>query len=380
MHTETVYIFPNITPTTEVVFPLAQIFEQVVFLRPVENDPSIEEELAPLLREMLEQKRIDFVSPVPLLGDHDRFLQLIHEVQCRPDDYARQLSNLAIAGLGGWEETETEASIMNTLLRQTGIQAGGTGGNTSEDEKEQEEQKDKQRFMLLWQARLVLKLGEIIDRKQEEIQKSLNRIVLRENELLQDLREDGELLPPHTVVCSNDISGSQQRLRLKAWSRLFAFSQQPLRSPLFITWSRDAFEPLVEQYSREYSAKPRHLLTLPLPAVMTGGNCTEQRGRFQEDAAALISSIRESLDNQAMCEAGEKNAWGDVLELHYPTAENGRCRLSLYSLPEIVPQEFFLDTFVSGKEKSLLEQTGDRREGVIIGIIEIMEELPSFDD
>ncbi len=373
MHTEIVYIFPDTMPKVAVLFPLVQIFKQVALLRPVENDPPPEEELTPLLREMMDLECLAFICPVPLLDDRDRFLNLIHDLRHRPDDYASQLSRLSLAGLGGIEgrEQETEHSIINTLLQQTGIQTA-TGNNTPEYEKEQA---DKQCSMLLWQARLLLNLGEIVDKNQKTVQQSLHRIALRENALLQDLRKTektGKQFVHHFDPTDfDDLSSGQRRLRLKAWSQLFAAGQRQTQSATFITWSREAFDSLLERYSQEYSTEPKYLLTLPLPAVLSGNDFAGSRNRFQENAAEMINSMRNLLDNSAFLEE-KKAAWADLLEQHYPAEKNGRCRLSLYSLSAISPEKLFLDTFSHGEDDILRNQFNEQfaETGTVLGIIE----------
>ncbi|MCI5223119.1 MAG: hypothetical protein D3924_10700 [Candidatus Electrothrix sp. AR4] len=376
MHTEIVYIFPDTLPRDDLVFPLAQIFKQVFFLRPVENDPPEPEDLTSLLREMTEEQYIGFDCPAPLLGDRDRFLQLLRDIRYRPDDYTGHLGSLSAGpdSIGG--QQESEEFIMHTLLRQTGIQAGAIDRteNTLEYGKEQEE---KQASMLLWQARLLLKLGEAVNRKREQIQRNLDRIALREKELLRELRkEQGETREQtpssqHTGYSgSEEIPLSQLRLRLKAWSRLFAVGQQPQRA-VFVTRSVDAFELLIEHYRQEYTAEPKHLLTFPLPAVMTENDCIEKRRCFQMDTEEFSALIRGALNKPLFFEE-RKEEWAAVLEQHYPTTENGRCRLSLYFLPAITPQEFFLDTF---SRRAGGNMSGHREErptgtGAVIGILE----------
>ncbi|MBW1749795.1 MAG: hypothetical protein JRJ37_03680, partial [Deltaproteobacteria bacterium] len=109
-------------PRAEVLFPLVQVFEQVVYLRPVENDAPVAADLSPLCRAMVDLNLVRFDCPAPLLDNLDRFVRLVHDLQHRRDDYAGQLSHLSLAGLGNSGKTETKTSIINTLLKQTGIQ------------------------------------------------------------------------------------------------------------------------------------------------------------------------------------------------------------------------------------------------------------------
>ena len=165
MSVDRAYIFPNILPEDKVVFPLTQLFERIIFLRPVEEDPP--EFDTPLLREMAGRQEsggcINCSCPAPLAGDRDRFLGLLRDISSHPEDYAGHLGNLS-AGLGSVvHQDEQEQSIMDTLLQQTGIRTGTGGEHTSEPGKGQAKNVSP---TLLWQARLLLKLGESVDRSR----------------------------------------------------------------------------------------------------------------------------------------------------------------------------------------------------------------------
>ena len=189
MSIDLAYIFPNILPDNGLVFPLAQLFEQVVFLRPVEDDPPKID--IPFSPEIADQQGsgecINYSCPAPLAEDRDRFLALLRDIRSRPEDYAGHLGNLS-AGLGNMvRPNEQEHAIMDTLLRQTGIRTG-SGEHTPQAEKGQEKNASSVR---LWQARLLLKLGESVDRNQAEIRRNLDRMTRQQEDLLKDLREGG---------------------------------------------------------------------------------------------------------------------------------------------------------------------------------------------
>lgn len=189
MSIERAYIFPNILPENGLVFPLAQLFDQIVFLRPVEDDlPEID---TPFLLETADQQGrsrcIKFSCPAPLAEDRERFLILLQDIRSRPEDYAGHLGNLS-AGLGNMvRPNEQEQSIMDTLLHQTRIRAGGSKDNTPEPAKGQGKNTSS---VLLWQARLLLKLGESLDRNQAEIRRDLDRVTRQQDELFRELRKE----------------------------------------------------------------------------------------------------------------------------------------------------------------------------------------------
>ncbi len=350
-------------PKAEVLFPLVQVFEPVVYLRPVENDTPPAADLSPLCQEMVDQDLVRFDCPAPLLDNRDRFVRLVHDLQHRRDDYAGQLSHLSLAGLGNSGKTETKSSIISTLLKQTGIQ----------------EEEDEQRVMLLWQARLLLKLGEIFDQEQKELQENLERISVKEKGLLDELRKDTEqpFSLSKTITANSDKTDSQSRLRLKAWSRLFALGSHPIASSVFITTNRDALDLLSEYYESVHDEQPQKILNLLLPGGRESDTFSEQRTAFRNAASDLIAAIHRMLENPESINEEDRSSlngldcnWATLLEQHYPAAENSRCTLSLYSLPSVNPGRLFLETFGRDEddvEKGLKE---DRPTGVIFGILE----------
>lgn len=374
MSVERAYIFPNILPEDGLIFPLSQLFAQVFFLRPVEDD--LPEADTPLLRELTKQQGssgcLRYSCPAPLADDRDRFLGLLRDIRLRPEDYVGHLGNLS-AGLGSAvRQDEQESSIVDTLLRQTGIRTGFRE-HTPEPGKRQEKNASS---VLLWQARLLLKLGESLDRDQAEIRRNLDMMSRQQEQLLRGLREEqgGEILDPAFSLFSteDEIPLKQQRLRLKAWSRLFALSEERFEHTAFISSSPDAVESLLERYRQEHAGTARQL-TLSLPAFLAEEkDVLSGRDRFQKEAGELINAMRAFPTASAAHsvfteEAGEK--WSDLLERHYPAAEHGRCTLTLYFLPEITPQRLFLETFAVHDDLSAHPMTAPAGTGTFLGIL-----------
>jgi hypothetical protein len=321
MNADAVYIVPDTLPKDGMLFPLVQCFNHAVYIAPVENE--LPEELPPLAEELLAQGVLRWHCPAPLGADRERFLRLISELRQRPGEHI----SLTLAGTGGREE-ESQNGIISAVRRQA---AGGRTGTTQAD--------------ALWQARLVLKLAEIAEQQEEEVRQSLRRITLREQELFSRLRDADSPFCPHTEAASSSPADDSRRmrLRLKAWRTLLACSTEPPPATVFITADRETFDSLME----EGGGDAQSLLTLPLPAVPAACNVAEKREMFHRDAATLLSGL---LRHPADFPAEE---WNRLLDAHYPAAEHGRCRLSLYSLPESAAHVLF-----SGKQ------------GTIIGMLE----------
>ncbi|MCI5140685.1 MAG: hypothetical protein D3909_02940, partial [Candidatus Electrothrix sp. ATG1] len=190
---------------------------------------------------------------------------MLRDIGSRPEDYAGHLGNLS-AGLGSVvHQDEHEQSIVDALLNQTGIRTGTAGEHTSEPGKGQGKNVSS---VLLWQARLLLKLGESVDRTQAEMRQELNRMTGQQEALLQELRKEENNEVPFfdlsTIPLDNEIPFAQQRLRLKAWTRLFTLSEESLEGAAFISPSPDAVEALLEHYRQKYAETKQQLL-LPLP-------------------------------------------------------------------------------------------------------------------
>ena len=350
-------------PRVEVLFPLVQVFAPVVYLRSVENDDPEEADQSPLYHAMIDQGLVRFVCPAPLAENRDRFLQLVHDLQHRRDDYAGQLSNLTLAGLGRREGSESKTSIIGTLLKQTGIE------QTKEEE---------QRSMVLWQARLVLKLGEIFDREQEELQEHLNKISDREQGLLEKLREENEQPFSLTRALNNagSITDGQLRLRLKAWSRLFALgTKQQDPGSIFITTNRETIDQLADHYESIHNRQPGRILSLLLPAGRTSESFAEQRDGFRKEGAELLETIDTLLNHPDTEKAaptleGPDSDWARLLEHHFPAADNGRCILTLYAVPDTSPAHLFLESFGRSEDELQLPDSAEQSSTAIIGILE----------
>ncbi len=387
MSVDLAYIFPNILPEDGVVFPLSHLFAQFVFLRPVEDDlPDANTLLLRVLESQPEGQGsvINYSCPAPLSQDRDGFLALLRDIRLRPDDYAGHLSNLSAGPAPVIEEDEREHSIINTLLQQTGIRARSEE-HTSEPEKGQEKKEKNVSRICLWQARMLLKLGESVDIQQAEIRHDLTKMTRQQDEVLRTLRrareeEEKIAFDLSTIVPDEEISLEQQRLRLRAWSRLFALSEIDFANTAFISQSSEAVEALMEQYQQKYSCTVKPLLTLPLPLACIA--CTEafteqdfaRRDDFQDKASSLLITIRGLLDGSTDPHyAGEtEQKWVDLLDRHYPAADYGRCTLTLYFLPEILPQEFFLETFAP-KDQSSEKKENKRSQragaGMVLGVL-----------
>ena len=255
MNTTLACVFPQTLPDADSIFPLLQVFDGVVHLQAVENEP-LETESA-YLRQCLESGRLSPFAPIPLGEDRQRFLALVEDMRRHGADYIAQLSMLTVAGLQRSDQVESSQALVTDLLKRSDIRS------------REEEQ------VRLWQARLMLKLAEWHDRQQADIATALGEISSRQESLLHQLREEDDESFALTAEIAGHSRGEEtmQRNRLKAWVRL-ALHAQDLPAALPITCHAAVLDQLQELFEKRTAttAQPLAWLALPLlPGAMQPG-------------------------------------------------------------------------------------------------------------
>ena len=358
-------IFPETVPGDAILFPLVQVFTPIVYCRAVEDDEIPEVLHTSPARDFEAAGLCTIHVPSPLGDQRERFLALIKDLKYRGDDYAAQLKNLSLSGIGrgGRAKRESKNSIIENLLQSKGVQ----------DEVREEQE------MLLWQARLLLKLGEIFDAEQLSLKRELEKISELENGLFAELRkEQGQ---PFSLTKSiNSATGRTdglQGLRLKAWARLYCLGgDRPAVPPnCFITTNQDAVDLLVEEYERLDGRTGRCFLKLLLPSGKSESFSPERLHALQEHELfdrlqTLLVDPMAGQQEQAHVFADDTGAWAELLETIYPAVEYGRCRLHLYVLPKVQPCKLLMEAFGRDEDQ---QQVKPRKEAgdTVIGWLEI---------
>lgn len=314
-------------PADDVMFPLAHVFSKLVYSQPVEGDGE-------------DMEMADFVhvhAPAPLGRDRNRFLSLLREMCSQGSDYAEQFKDLTVSGVGV-KKPETKMSIISILRNRKGM----------------DDQKAEELDMLLWQSRLVLSLGEFFDKEQQELVRELAIINEREKGLLAELRKDSN---DHFDLTSsiNEVTGSVyglDRLRVKAWSRLFFLGSNP-PDPVdcFVTTDRDAIEMMIEVYEKLRGNKIEPFITLSLPAFASASSTQLDKIKQlrQANLAEILSWIFSgSTGRESMMEYDckiVKEDWAKIFEVAYPLADTERLNLHVHKFPDMDPQNLFLESF-----------------------------------
>lgn len=361
-------VFPDTVPSERLLFPLVHVFGRLVYLQAVENDAVPPELRNPLCDEMARESLLGVEVPAPLHADRDRFVRLLADLRNRRDDYAARLRHVALAGMSSASRprAESRSSILTMLLSGGGLTGDGADGRT----------------MLLWQARLILKLGEMFDAEQALLDAELRRIREKEEQLLNRLRSEEEAVFPLTgglAAAASPASEDMGRLRCRAWARLFALGDAPLeQAGIFLSADADAVDLLLEQFEIWAGEKPQHLLSCRLPAAYPDGEGLVGRiHRFRSESAGLLEKLNLLAGNLAagprpnedLWSGEEEDAWEKLLARMYPEETFGRTRLSLYYCPRISPPRLFLDTFAPGRDEVLTAAVPGEGQGLVLGVL-----------
>ena len=365
MKRKSVVVFPDTIPAAQVLIPLVLVFGQVVYCQPVENDDS-EDITNTLCGEMVEQSLCDLHAPAPLLENRARFLHLVRDLHQRRDDYAAQLTHVSLASIptGSRPGAESRTSILSNLL-------SGHGIDSSRDEK---------RENLLWQARLLLKLGEQHDADQQKIAEDLDNIHKSEQNLFARVSSQSgspfSLTGKLTSLVS-DTSG-MQKLRLKAWARLFAFGSNSLEgSRFFVSTNPDAVDRLGEEYERISGILPSMLTTVLLPARYPDEKrYLEQLYQFLQDEATIVVTMLALLDNPSTASekhlkmfSEEGGEWSNLLDRYFPEQACGRCQLVLYDFSNVQIKQLFLDSFGHDEESLQADLAEETPQDFVVGLL-----------
>ncbi|MBM9518691.1 hypothetical protein JWG39_02520 [Desulforhopalus vacuolatus] len=255
--------------------------------------------------------------PVPFAdtADEKRFLHLIEDITTRRDDYAGQLSSLTLAGMTEPEKNEehSERAILGALTGQTKVPV--------EHEEEQ------------WQARLVLALGEILDREEEDIAAELATLDDNTHELFEDLQgeaeKDEESLFAELREVQQNLTPTRSGIvrRVHAWCTLFGAA---CGDGILLTDSEDAADILINRYEKASVESVVHVTNFPLPALVgrNAGEAIEKIAAFhqqyQENVKDISRWLTEMQNGSAVLEMDNIVSWEKALESAFPAAEYGR--------------------------------------------------------
>ena len=363
---ETLY-FPDTVIATDGQSPLFLFFNQVHFLRPVETNEA-DEATTGSPDTFMDEGFCQGHTPVPLGADRDRFLHLVHDIEKRKDDYAAQLSALTIASMSAPKKgnEETGFAIVSSLL-------GGLDTNEAKETAVQQAE--------LWQARLVLAIGEILDREEEEIADALSILDKSETDLFDRLlgkdAEDEEASFTDLAQLKEKIDLPRPGMiknRFKAWLSLYRAGYLP-NWWLWTTTRQEAADILLEMYEKKTGTAALPFWQIELPAA-TGIELQDHMNKitaFKGEAGPLTARIAGEfnriiqLDLPTASEPDavlpEGRAWGEqwasLLETHFPAELYGRTPFRFHLLCDLpLPELAGADNPGTGMRHGILAVIG----------------------
>ncbi len=326
MNTLEALYFPGTAIYSASQYPVFLLLDKVHLLQPVEalEEADISADI------FITSGRCQEHTPCPLGANRDRFLRLIRDIRERKDDYAAQLSHLTIASLSARKPSvdDTSRGIVSSLLTTHGV--------ATQPEDKQEE--------LLWQARLVLKMGEILDQEEEEVAMQMALLDDHEESLFKalqgEMEEDEETLLEELRQIRERLSepaASTVKNRLNAWSRLYLAAARP-ECRLWLTHLGEAADMLLEKYESAAGVPAKLIGELELPANIgwSREEALEQVDRFRESHGELVAAITCALEAGLPEElAALASRWATALEEVFPSSKNGRTTLVVHQLAAI---------------------------------------------
>lgn len=217
----------------------------------------------------------EFKEVAPLGEDAKRFQSLLREMTGRDAAMIRgQL--LAMASRPGRDRDEVSVGSLSNAMHQMG------GDGAAED-------LAKARVERLWQARLFLKLAEMVTDAEAEISLALAGLAGKQAEMLKALQGGDDEEEPEEVIPVAPLSRPQPgrffRLRdqLAAWAVFYVLDPGP--EPLLLTEDSEAATLLADEVEK---LAPGRLVSLP----------DLDMGMVETDLVAVVEALQEMLAGQ----------------------------------------------------------------------------------
>jgi hypothetical protein len=334
-------IFPATVIHSIRQYPIFLLFDKIHMISPVEAGETSPTENSP--DTFINSGLCQVDTPCPLGENRKRFLHLVEDIKSRKDDYAAQLSALTLTAMSSAKDSgeESERAIINGFTKPKNL-------NVEETEKRHEAK--------LWQARLVLAIGEILDAEEEEIARNLAELeddtaglfeaLHGETDDPEENSHEGSPFSELTELTSkfSAVHGGNMAKRLSSWTQLFAKSNLT-DADVFLTTSPDVHDIIVESYNNIANPGniPKCLEGLELPGLI-GWNekeAVQAVHKFQADNQQVLSQLNNVLgilkeDGQADVDKWEDvvSALNGALENSFPKKHWGRLSVTMTILDQ----------------------------------------------
>ncbi len=332
--------FPETNIFNERRYPLLLFFTPLHFLQVVEPGPGpvINYEADLFIKRGLCVAHV----PAPLADNREQFLRLIRDIGERREPSVAQPNGLktnASPTLTGSEPLNFKHRIVSSLLDEYGVQHAISGTN-----------------LQLWQARLVLAIGEILDSNQESLREQLFFFNEDEIETFRSMQGGYDSNEEDVFSQLENIKAELEKSRLggitkrfDAWLRLL--QNHPIPSvKVWLASTRESADQVFERYEFTSNAQAVPLLKLALPEHIdaSGNYVVELIEEFQqatmhihqglvadfERIVTTVPYVRELQESLLPYGTDWAEQWEVVLDDFFPESSGGRTDITFYLLPE----------------------------------------------
>ena len=359
-----VLLFPETEPSIQDIGKLLFFFKSLSYYLPTESDAEGPNDL-----HIFKNLCTGYV-PAPLDEDLSRFNHLLREMEnSRSDDLARLFSSAQAPIATGQIRDKDEAS------------SGSVFAALHKDNENIAYVEQKER---LWQARLILKLAEILSRRENEVRQGLARITSKEQNIFASLEGDSETELKDAVQFSDPEKPAQLKskveypedysagasamiipLRVKAWAELFLTDSSPSRPRIIATTSHDSGTILLDRYENTWRKIPQKLFSLSIPTfpgLDSSESIIEQfvssRNKLhlaaKEDLehfenvlneTAVLRDISSSRHQELSILDKHIESWEEKVKLEFPLPAAGHLKLDFYCFPGTSTADLFQKIF-----------------------------------
>ena len=347
-------IFPETEPLIHDIGKLLFFFNSLSYYLPTESDTE------GLIDQNLFENLCAGYVPAPLHEDLSRFNHLLREMEnSRSDDLARLFSSAKSPIATGQIRDRDEASrgsILSALQEDNGKKA------------------HIQLKERLWQARLILKLAEMLNRRESEVRQGLAKVSSDEQKNFASLAGSNGTEPGDPAQFSalgkplhlkgkieypEDYSAGGSAmlvpLRIKAWAELFLADSSPSRPSVIVTTNPDSGSILLDRYENTWRKTPQKLFSLSIPMFPGLGSSESAKEQYiasriklrlaaKEDLKYFENFLREtavSHDSSSdrrediSIDAEHIAAWEETVKIEFPSPATGYQKLDFYCFPGI---------------------------------------------
>jgi hypothetical protein len=348
-------VMPETVPTVRDVGSLLLFFDSLSYYLPTESDSNGGADYD------LFRGHCAVYAPAPLGEDLNRFTRLLHELEnSRGEDISRLFASAKSPITSGEIRDKSEATTGNVFT------------TLHRDNNETAHIQYKER---LWQARLLLKLAELLDRREREVKEGLAHITTAEKETLSALEGDDAFrgvleqssnleqptgMSEYSDTYSTGGSSLLISLRLGAWAELFLADSSPDRPFILVAPNSDYGSRILDGYENIWRRMPEKIISLTIPAIPDLGSSGPLNEQYFLKRNELRTAVRDHLeyfnnilvqtaarDNKTDSEIDPKHvaAWEEAVKIEFPESAAGRRKLDFYCFsdnpPEILMQKLF---------------------------------------